>query len=115
MFAATDAWREEDQDLRARWRDDRRGKARFLITELNSQLWLPRLAFTIKVKLVNALLSGSTDDDDEDAINLVLQTAQAYDQAELYQLTAAARWDSLYSSMNGDEYDTMETTLNNLA
>ena len=90
-------------------------KARFLITELNSQGWLARLAFPLKVTLVNSLLSGTTGDDDENAINLVLRAAKDYDQAELYQLVAAASWESLYSSVDGDEYDTMEGLLNALA
>jgi hypothetical protein len=62
--------------------------------------------------MVNALLSGSTDDDDENAINRVMEAAKAYDKAELYQLAAAATWESLYSSFNGDEYDSLENTLN---
>jgi hypothetical protein len=80
-------------------------KARQLISELSSQGSLARAAFTVKVKLLNALLSGSTGDEDENAINSVMQAAKDYDQAELYQLARAATWDSLYSSVDGDEYD----------
>lgn len=87
-------------------------KARFLISELQSQGWLTHTAFPVKLNMVNALLSGSTDDDDENAINQVMEAAKAYDKAELYQLAAAATWESLYSSFNGDEYDTLENTLN---
>jgi hypothetical protein len=86
-------------------------KARQLISELNAQGSLAHLAFTIKVKLVNAMLSGSTGDDDEIAILSVMQKAKAYDQAELYQLAAAATWDALYSSVDGDEYDELLSTL----
>ncbi|MEI7995550.1 MAG: hypothetical protein WCH01_11680 [Methylococcaceae bacterium] len=86
-------------------------KARQLISELNSQGMLARVAFTVKLKLVNALLSGSTGDEDEDAILRVMEAAKAYDQAELYQLTAAATWDSLYSSVDGEQYDQLVNTL----
>jgi hypothetical protein len=87
-------------------------KARFLISELQSQGWLAHTAFPVKLNMVNALLSGSTDDDDENAIIRVMEAAKAYDQAELYQLAAAATWESLSSSFDGDEYDTLENTLN---
>jgi hypothetical protein len=86
--------------------------ARFLISQLQSQGWLPRASFDVKRKMVNALLSGSTDDDDEDAIIRVMEAAKSYDQAELYQLVASATWESLYSSFDGDEYDTLENILN---
>lgn len=85
--------------------------ARYLITQLHSQGWLEHASFEAKHKLVNALLSGFTDDDDEGAILKVLEKAKAYDQAELYQLAAAATWESLYSSFDGDEYDMLEDTL----
>jgi len=85
--------------------------ARTMISEANSQGWLPRLATRIKLEAINACLSGSTDDDDETAINKVLTAAKGYDQAELYQLAAAATWESLYTSFNGDEYDQLEDIL----
>jgi hypothetical protein len=85
--------------------------ARQLISELNAQGSLAHLAFTIKLKLVNALLSGWTVDDDEIGILSIMQAAKGYDQAELYQLTAGATWDSLYSSVDGDEYDELLDTL----
>ena len=79
--------------------------ARQLISEISSQGALARTAFTVKVKLLNALLSGSTGDEDENAINSIMQAAKDYDQAELYQLARAATWDTLSSSVDGDEYD----------
>jgi hypothetical protein len=85
--------------------------ARQLISELNSQGSLVRVAFTIKLKLTNALLSGSTGDEDEDAILSVMEAAKDYDQAELYQLAAAATWDSLYSSVDGEQYGQLVNTL----
>jgi hypothetical protein len=81
--------------------------ARQLISELSSQGSLAHVAFTIKVRLLNALLSGSTGDEDENAINSLMQATKDYDQAELYQLARAATWDSLYSSVDGDEYDAL--------
>jgi hypothetical protein len=87
-------------------------KARFLISELQAQGWLAHTAFPVKLNMVNALLDGFTDDDDENAINRVMEAAKAYDKAELYQLAGAATWESLYSSFDGDEYDTLENTLN---
>lgn len=89
--------------------DDR---ARRLISEASSQNWLARMAFSVKLQAINALLSGFTDDDDEIAINTTLKAAKEYDQAELYQLAAAATWESLYSSFDGDEYDELESILN---
>ena len=88
-------------------------KARFLIGELHSQPgWLAHTAFPVKLKMVNALLDGFTVDDDEIAINRVMEAAKAYDKAELYQLAAAATWESLSSSVDGEQYDTLENTLN---
>lgn len=81
--------------------------SRTLASELNSQGWLGNTSFTVKVKLVNAMLAGSTGDDDEIGINRVMEAAKAHDQAELYQLAAAATWDMLYSSVDGDEYDSL--------
>ena len=89
-------------------------KARLLISQLQAQGSLARLSFDIKHKLVNALLDGFTVDDDEIAIIRVMEAAKAYDQAELYQLAAAATWESLSTSVDGDEYDTMEGILDGL-
>jgi len=86
-------------------------KARQLVSELNSQTSLAQAAFSVKLKLVNAMLSGSTGDEDEIAIFSIMQAAKAYDQAELYQLAAGATWDTLYSSFDGDEYDELVNTL----
>jgi hypothetical protein len=85
--------------------------ARQLVSRLQSQGSLARASFDTKIKMINALLSGSTDDDDEDAINAIMRAAKDWDQAELYQLAAAATWESLYTSMNGDEYDVLEDLL----
>src|ERR1700712_1680508 len=85
--------------------------ARNLVSELDSQGSVARVAFHIKVKMLNAMLSGSTGDDDEIAILKIMEGAKAYDQAELYQLTAAATWDMLYSSIDGDEYEELLNTL----
>ena len=87
-------------------------KARQLIGELASQGSLARLAFSIKLQMINWLLScpgilviDVTTDDEEIAINKVMQAAKDYDTAELYQLANAATWESLYSNFHGDEYD----------
>lgn len=85
--------------------------ARQLVSELHAQGMLARASFKVKITCVNSLLSGSTDDDDEIAIIRVMEAAKGYDQAELYQLAATATWESLYSSVDGDEYDTMEGIL----
>jgi hypothetical protein len=85
--------------------------ARQLVSELQSQGSLARIAFTIKVQMINAALDGFTGDDDEIAINSVMQAAKDYDQAELYQLAAAATWDALYSSIDGEEYDALLSIL----
>jgi hypothetical protein len=89
--------------------DDR---ARNAVSQMHSQGWLGN-APTNKCKLhfIQACLDGITDDDDETSINRVLETAKANDLAELYQLVAGATWEALDSSMDGDEYDTMESML----
>jgi len=46
-----------------------------------------------------------TTDDEENAINSVLQAAKDYDQAELYQLARGATWESLDSNIQGGEFD----------
>jgi hypothetical protein len=85
--------------------------ARNLVSQMQSQGWLARAPFDVKRKLINAMLDGFTGDDDENAINAILQAAKDYDQAELYQLSAAATWDALYSSIDGDQYDELEDIL----
>jgi hypothetical protein len=85
--------------------------ARQLISELSTQGSLAHLAFRIKLTLVNALLDGWTGDEDEIGILGVMQAAKGQDQAELYQLAAAATWDSLYSAVDGDEYDELLSIL----
>lgn len=82
--------------------------ARNLVSAAASQNWLSRMPTAVKLQAINACLSGSTGDDDEIAINNVLSTAKGYDKAELYQLAAAATWEALYSSIDGDEYDHLE-------
>jgi hypothetical protein len=86
-------------------------KARTLASELNSQGWLSQTSFNVKLKLVNSLLSGSTGDDDEIALLRIMEAAKVHELAELYQLAAAATWEALYSSVDGDEYDTLESIL----
>jgi hypothetical protein len=86
--------------------------ARNLTNQLHSQGWLEHASFDVKRRMVNAMLSGSTDDDDEAAILKILEAAKGYDQSELYQLANSATWESLYTSFDGDEYDILEDTLN---
>jgi hypothetical protein len=85
--------------------------ARGLASNLHSQGILGSLSFDVKRKMVAAMLDGATVDDDEIGILRILETAKARDQAELYQLAAAATWDSLYTSFDGDEYDDLENLL----
>jgi len=91
--------------------DDNR--ARYAITNIDSQGVLARASFDVKDKLVKALLNGWTDDDDELRIIRVFEAVKAYDQAELYQLAASATWESLYTSLDGEEYNALESILNN--
>jgi hypothetical protein len=85
--------------------------ARNLVSEARSQGWLSRLATRIKTLAINACLDGSTGDEDEDAILVCLHAARDYDQAELYQLAAAATWETLDSSIDGEQYDDLEGLL----
>jgi hypothetical protein len=82
-------------------------KARQLTSEMSSQGCLANASFKVKITCINAALDGWTVDDDENSINRVMQASKWYCQAELYQLAAAATWDSLYSGVDGDEYDTL--------
>lgn len=85
--------------------------ARGLASNLHSQGILGSLSFDVKRKMIAAMLDGGTADDDEIGILRILETAKARDQAELYQLAAAATWESLYTSFDGDEYDDLENLL----
>ncbi|BDV31430.1 hypothetical protein [Microbacterium terricola] len=88
--------------------------ARQLVGKLNSQNTLGHLSFGLKLELLNALLDGFTVDDDENAINLILTAARNRDQAEVYQLVSAAGWEALDTSVDGEQYEELETTLNDL-
>jgi hypothetical protein len=81
--------------------------ARQLVSELHAQGSLGNASFKVKLTLMNSALDGWTVDDDEIAIIRVMEAAKAHDQAELYQLADAATWESLSSSVDGDEYDTL--------
>ena len=81
--------------------------ARQLVSEMHAQGVLGRASFKVKLTLVNSALDGWTVDDDEIAIIRVLETAKATNQAEVYQLAAAATWEAIFSSVDGDEYDTL--------
>lgn len=85
--------------------------ARNFISWAKSQNRLDRVAARIKTMAIHACLDGWTVDDDEIAILSCLSAAKDYDQAELYQLAAAATWEALYSSIDGDEYDQLEALL----
>ena len=74
---------------------------------MHAQGVLGRASFKVKLTLVNSALDGWTVDDDEIAIIRVLETAKATNQAEVYQLAAAATWEAIFSSVDGDEYDTL--------
>ena len=87
--------------------------ARQLVSELHAQGSLAHASFKVKLTLINSALDGWTVDDDEIAIIRVMETAKAHNQAELYQLAAAATWESLYSGVDGEEYDTLEGILQN--
>ncbi|MCA3561807.1 MAG: hypothetical protein IOC82_12340 [Aestuariivirga sp.] len=86
-------------------------KARLIASELHALSLLGQAPFRIKTAMINALLSGSTDDDDEIAIIRILEESRALCQAEVYQLSTAATWESLWSSVDGDEYDILEGVL----
>jgi hypothetical protein len=85
--------------------------ARQLVSELHAQGWLGNASFKVKLTFVNSALDGWTVDDDEISIIRVMEAAKAHDQAELYQLAAAATWEALYSSVDGEQYDTLEGIL----
>lgn len=91
--------------------------ARELIGQLASEDWLARSSFEVKLTCLNSLLHSTdfisaTTSDEEIAINKVMRAAKEYERAELYQLVAAASWESLSSNVDGDEYDELEDILN---
>lgn len=95
---------------------DRDDNARNLINKANAEGWLAQMASSVKLQAINACLGGgdivsAVVDDEENAINLVLATAKNHNQAEMYQLAAGATWETLYSSIDGDEYDHLEDLL----
>jgi len=101
-------------DLTGASEDD---KARHFIGEAHSQQWLARLPASVKVQAINACLGGgdiisAVDDDDESAINTLLGATKEYEQAELYQLAAAAGWERLDSAFDGEEYNELVDILN---
>jgi hypothetical protein len=84
------------------WSDD--DNARNFIAEANSQNWVPQIASRIKVHAMDSCLTGWTGGDDEIAVNTILRTSKGYDEAECYQLAAAATWSMLYGGIDGENY-----------
>lgn len=86
--------------------------ARFMVSELHARNLLGRVPTRVKTMAINAALSGWTVDDDEIAILRVLEQSKILCQAELYQLAAGATWESLDTSIDGDQHDELESLLN---
>jgi hypothetical protein len=83
-------------------------EARQIANDLASQNRLALLPFRSKSGLVSAMLDGFSDDDDEQAIFHVFTHTKQQSPAEAAQLLAAATWEALSFSFDGQEYDDLE-------
>lgn len=89
-------------------------EARETINRLGQNGLLDALPFGMRVELCHRCLTGTTDDDDEAAINRVLRNTWPDSLCERYLLTSALTWEALSFSIDGDESDELETMLSDV-
>jgi len=75
---------------------------------LAGQNVLGLLPTVYKSELVNRLLDGAVEDEEEQAILAVLRTSKERSTADFAQIAAQASWEKLYNAFNGQEYDDLE-------
>jgi hypothetical protein len=75
---------------------------------LTGQNVLQLLPTVYKSELVNRLLDGAVEDEEEQAILNVLRTSKGRSTADFAQIAAQATWEKLYNSFDGQEYDDLE-------
>lgn len=74
-------------------------------TGVGDETRLSVLPFSVKFQLINRMLDGATLDEDERGILLTLSHTKRRSVAEFAQLVAAAGWEELDESLDGDEHD----------
>jgi hypothetical protein len=78
---------------------------------LAGQNLLALLPTVYKSELINRLLDGAVEDEEEQAILAVLRTSKARSVADFAQIVAQASWEKLDNSFNGTEYNDLEGML----
>ncbi|MDQ3548029.1 MAG: hypothetical protein M3439_04335 [Chloroflexota bacterium] len=70
---------------------------------------LARIPFYCKLEPIQAMLDNTwTEDEEEDAILLILKATKGRSVAEFAQLSHSATWEKLYTSIDGTQYNTLE-------
>lgn len=77
-----------------------------------SQDLLARLPFGYKLELINRMMDGAVEDEEEQAILRILKDSKARSAAEFLQLAAAVTWERLFNKFDGSEYDELEGLFN---
>jgi hypothetical protein len=88
--------------------------ARAAINALGRADVLDALPLGMRIELCRRCLVGTTDDDDETAINRVLRNTWRDSLFERYLLVSALTWEALSFSIDGDESDALEEMLSNV-
>ncbi len=89
-------------------------EARDAINELGEAGRLEALPLPMRVELCQRCLLGTTDDDDEQAINRVIRNTWPQSLCERYLLVSALTWEALSFSIDGDESDELDTLLSSV-
>jgi hypothetical protein len=79
-----------------------------IVNTLAGQDVLARLPSAYKSELVNRMLDGGVEDEEEQATLTVLRMSKARSTADFAQLAAQASWERLYTSFEGQEYEDLE-------
>jgi len=75
---------------------------------LASENVLGLLPTVYKSELINRLLDGAVEDEEEQAILTILRASRERSTADFVQIAAQATWEKLDNSFNGQEYDDLE-------
>ena len=83
--------------------------ARNTTNSLSGSGVLALIPFYCKLALIQAMLDNTwTEDEEEDAILLILKATKDRSVAEFAQLSHSATWEKLYTSIDGTQYNTLE-------
>jgi hypothetical protein len=66
----------------------------------------------VKIKLIQEMIDGATEDAQEQRILQILEETKLKDPQEFYQIVAAVGWDELDSNLHGDEWDKFMRLMN---